>query len=126
MSTLQQMVLPHNCGDLVQYVATLIWIRRSLSLFAEKVVPMQDILELAYKESKGTAKKIATSVFLKGRWSQTCEKAFRQVQDILALMTTTHPDPKLRIFVFADASDASYSSMITQVPVGSCTAEAEY
>jgi hypothetical protein len=30
-------------------------------------------------------------------------------------MTTAHPDPKQRICVFTDASDAFYSGMITQV-----------
>jgi hypothetical protein len=54
------------------------------------------------------------SVSLDGRWSQSCEKAFRQLQeDIQAPMTTAHPDPKQRICVFADAF---YSGMITQVP----------
>jgi RNase H-like domain found in reverse transcriptase len=46
-----------------------------------------------------------------------CEKAFRQLQeDIIALMTTAHPDPKQRICVLTDTSDAFYSGMITQVP----------
>jgi RNase H-like domain found in reverse transcriptase len=31
-------------------------------------------------------------------------------------MTTAHPDPKQRVCVFTDASDAFYSGMITQVP----------
>jgi hypothetical protein len=31
-------------------------------------------------------------------------------------MTTAHPDPKQRICVFTDASDAFYSGTITQVP----------
>jgi RNase H-like domain found in reverse transcriptase len=31
-------------------------------------------------------------------------------------MTTAHPDPRQRICVFTDASDAFYSGMITQAP----------
>jgi hypothetical protein len=54
---------------------------------------------------------------LEGKWTKTCEKAFRQLQeDILTLMTTTHPDPSKRVCVFTDASDAFYSGIITQVP----------
>jgi hypothetical protein len=117
MSTLQQMGTTQNGGDLVQYAAALNWMRSSIPLLAEKVAPLQDLLELVYKEAKGRTKKKDTSVFLDGRWSQTCVKAFRQVQeDIIAPMTTAHPDPKQRICAFTDASDAFYSGMITQVP----------
>jgi hypothetical protein len=87
MSTLQRMGTPQNGGDLVQYVAALNWMRNSLPLFAEKVAPLHDLLEVAYKEAKGRTKKRATSVSLEGRWSQTCEKAFRSLQEgILTLM----------------------------------------
>jgi RNase H-like domain found in reverse transcriptase/Reverse transcriptase (RNA-dependent DNA polymerase) len=117
MSTLQQMGTPQNGGDLVQYVAALNWIRSSLPLFAEKDAPLHDLLEVVYKAAKGRAKKKATSVSLEGRWSTTCEKAFRSLQeDILALMTTAHPDPSKRVCVFTDASDAFYCGMISQVP----------
>jgi hypothetical protein len=77
MYTLQQMGTPQNGGDLVQYVAALNWMRSSIPLFAEKVAPLQDLLELVYKEAKGRTKKRDTSVSLDGRWSQTCEKVFR-------------------------------------------------
>jgi RNase H-like domain found in reverse transcriptase len=108
---------PQNGGDLVQYVAALNWMPSSLPLFAEKAAPLQDLLEVVYKEAKGLTKKKATSVSLEGRWTKTCEKAFRQLQeDKLKLMTTAHPDPKQRICVFTDPSDAFYSGMITQVP----------
>jgi hypothetical protein len=117
ISTLQHMGAPQNGGDLVQYVAALNWMRSSLPLFAEKAAPLQDLLELVYKEEKGRTKKKATSVSLEGRWTKTCEKAIHQLQeDILTLMTTAHPDPKQRICVFTVASDAFYSGMITQVP----------
>lgn len=117
MSTLQQMGTPQNGGDLVQYVAALNWMRSSLPLFAEKAAPLQDLLEVVYKEAKGRTKKKATSVSLEGKWTAACEKVFRQLQeDILTLMTTAHPDPKQRVCVFTDASDAFYSGMITQVP----------
>jgi RNase H-like domain found in reverse transcriptase len=116
MSTLQHMGTPQNGGDLVQYVAALNWMRSSLPLFAEKAAPLQDLLEEVYKEAKERTRDKSTSVSLEGRWTKTCEKAFRQLQeDILTLMTTVHPDPKQRIFVFTDPSDAFYSGMITQV-----------
>jgi RNase H-like domain found in reverse transcriptase/Integrase zinc binding domain len=116
MPPLQQMGTPQNGGDLVQYVAALNWMRSSLPLFAEKAAPLQDLLELAYKESKGRTKKKATSVSLDGRWTTECEKAFRSLrEDIRTLMTTAHPDPSKRVCVFTDASDAFYSGMITQV-----------
>jgi hypothetical protein len=99
---------PQNGGDLVQYVAALNWMRSSLPLFAEKVAPLHDLLAVVYKEPKGCTKTRAISVSLDGRWSQTCEKAFRQLQeDILALMTTAHPDLKKRICVFTDAPTLS-------------------
>jgi hypothetical protein len=53
MSTLQNMGTPQNRGDLVQYVAALNWMRSSLPLFAEKAAPLQDLLEVVYKEAKG-------------------------------------------------------------------------
>jgi hypothetical protein len=95
MSTLQHMGTPHNGGDLVQYVAVLNWMRSSLPLFAEKAAPLQDLLEVVYKEAKGHTKKKATSVFLERRWSLTCDKGFRILQeDILTLMNTSHQDLK--------------------------------
>jgi RNase H-like domain found in reverse transcriptase len=117
MSTLQQMGTPQNGGDLVQYVAALNWMRSSLPLFAEKASPLQDLLEVVYKEAKVRTKKKATSVSLDGRWTTECEKAFQSLQeDILTLMTTAHPDPSKRVCVFTDASDAFSSGMIIQVP----------
>jgi Reverse transcriptase (RNA-dependent DNA polymerase)/RNase H-like domain found in reverse transcriptase len=98
MSTLQQMGTPHNS---------------SLPLYAEKIAIST---RSSLQRSQGTHQK-ATSLSLEGRWSQTCEKAFRSLQeDILTLMTTAHPDPAKRVCVFTDASDAFYSGMITQVP----------
>jgi RNase H-like domain found in reverse transcriptase len=111
------MGMPQNGGDLVQYVAALHWMRSSLPLFAEKAAPLQDLLEVVYKEAKGRTKKKATSVSLEGRWSTTCAKAVRSLQeDLLTLMTTAHPDPSKRVCVFTDDSDAFYSGMITQIP----------
>jgi hypothetical protein len=92
ISTLEHMGTPQNGGDMVQYVAALNWMRSSLPLFAEKSAPLQDILEEICKEAKGRTKNKTTSVSLEGRWTTTCEKAFRQRQDdILTLMTTAHP-----------------------------------
>jgi hypothetical protein len=89
----------------------------SLPLFAEKSAKLQDILAVVYEEAKGRTKKKATSVSLEGKWTKTCEKAFQLLQeDILTLMTTAHLDPKQRVRVFTDASDAFCSGMITQVP----------
>jgi hypothetical protein len=51
ISTLQHMGTPQNGGDLVQYVAALNWMRSSLPLFAEKAAPLQDLLEVVYKET---------------------------------------------------------------------------
>jgi hypothetical protein len=51
-STLQQMGTPQNGGDLAEYVAALKWMRSSLPLFAEKAAPLQDLLEVVYKEAK--------------------------------------------------------------------------
>jgi RNase H-like domain found in reverse transcriptase len=117
MSTLQQMGTPQNGGDLVQYVAAFNWTRSSLPLFAEKVAPLPDLLEVVCKEAKGRTKKKATSVSLDRRWTTECEKAFRSLQeDILTLMTTAHPDPSKLVYVFTNASDAFYSGIITKVP----------
>jgi RNase H-like domain found in reverse transcriptase len=88
--------------------------RNSLPLFSEKAAPIQDLLEVVYQEAKGRTKKKATSVSLDSRWTTECEKNLQE--DILTLMTTAHPDPKKRVCVFTDASDAFYSGMITQVP----------
>jgi hypothetical protein len=49
MSTLQHRGTAQNGGDLVQYVAALNWMRSSLPVFAEKVAPLQDLLEVVYK-----------------------------------------------------------------------------
>jgi hypothetical protein len=58
---------PQNGGDLVQYVAALNWMRSSLPLFAEKAAPLQNLLEVVYKEANGQTKKKTTSVSLEGR-----------------------------------------------------------
>jgi hypothetical protein len=100
MSTLQNMDTPQNGGDMVQYMAALNWMRSSLQLFAEKAGPLQDLLEVVYKEAKGRTKKKATSVSLEGRWSTTCEKAFRQLQEDIPTLITT---PMQRVCVFTDA-----------------------
>jgi RNase H-like domain found in reverse transcriptase len=115
MSTLQHMGTPHNGGDLAQYVVALTWMRISLSLFAEKAAPLQDLLEVVYQEAKERNRKKATSVSLERKWTKTCQKAFRQLQeDILTLMPTARPNPAQRA-VFTDATDAFYSGMITQI-----------
>jgi hypothetical protein len=90
--------------------------RSILPLFAEKAAPPQDLLEVLQR-SQGTHQEESSSVSLDGRWMTECEKAFGSLQeDILALMTTAHPDLSKRVCVFNDASDAFYSGMITKVP----------
>jgi hypothetical protein len=81
MTTLQHMGTPQNGGYLVQYVAALNRMRSSLPLFAEKAAPLQDLLEVVYKEAKARTQRKATSVSLEGKWTKTCEKAFRQLQE---------------------------------------------
>jgi RNase H-like domain found in reverse transcriptase len=117
LELMQQMGTTQHGGDLEQYVAALNWMRSSLPLLSEKVEPLQDLPEVVYKEAKGRTKKKATSASLDRRWTTECEKAFRSLQeDIVTLMTTAHPDPKQRIYVFTEASDAFFSGMVTQVP----------
>jgi hypothetical protein len=79
MSTLQHMDTPQNGGDLIQYVAALNWMRSSFPSFAEKFAPLQDLLEVVYQEAKGSTEKKATSASLKGKRTNACEKAFRNI-----------------------------------------------
>jgi hypothetical protein len=107
MSTLQQMGTPQNGGDLLQCVATLNWIRSSLPLFAEKAAPLQDLLEVVYKEARDAPRRRVPRYLWKRSGRRRLRRSFRQLQeDILTLMTTAHPDPKKRVCVCTDGSDA--------------------
>jgi hypothetical protein len=52
MSTLQHMGTPQNSGDLVQYVAALAGCATACRCLREKAAPLQDLLEVVYKEPR--------------------------------------------------------------------------
>jgi hypothetical protein len=100
----------------VQYVAAVNWMRSAIPNFAERVSPLQAVLNKVFDGKTRRTKKAARAVALEQLWGDGAREAFKDIQTVIAdSMTMAYPDPSKRICVLTDASERFYAGIVTQV-----------
>lgn len=90
--------------------------RAHIPNFAERIGPLQDLLNEVLDQCKSRTKKSATKISLRQLWSSEHQIAFRDIiNQISNQMTMAQVDPRKVICVFTDASDQFFGGIVTQV-----------
>lgn len=118
ISGLTDMKTPRTAAELCQYVHAMTWMANSIPRFAERVSPLRDLLEVAYKlAGKRTKRSIAKVQLAKIGWNGDHEQAFSGIQEQLRhMVSTAHRDASKTLCVYTDASDSFWAAAITQCP----------
>jgi hypothetical protein len=104
MKALQTMQEPQNGADLVQYVASVKWMRSAIPNYSKRVAPLQAALAKVLENKSRRTKKAAATVSLLHLWGPEEQAAFKDLQTaIMDSMTLAFPDPDNRICVLTDA-----------------------
>jgi len=116
LSGLQDMSMPKTAGELSQFIYCCRWMSLAIPNFAQRIAPLNDVLEEAFtrsgKRTKRGVQKIALSTL---SWGPTHEATFRELQDSLqTAVKLSYPDPQKCICIFTDASDRYWSGVVTQ------------
>jgi RNase H-like domain found in reverse transcriptase/Reverse transcriptase (RNA-dependent DNA polymerase)/Integrase zinc binding domain/Chromo (CHRromatin Organisation MOdifier) domain len=116
MQTLQEMLPPSTGAELAQYMGAVNWMRSSIPNYAEKVAPLQALLEQVYDAAGSRTKKSAARVSLHGLWAPDAQACYKNIQKTLnQMMEMNFPDPEKMLCVFTDASDEFHAGMLTQI-----------
>ena len=115
---LQDMARPETAADLMQFVCAMNWLRSSLVDYVRTMSPLSNLLEQALastpKRTKRDAKKIKLT---QGLWTEEHDVAFTRCKQMLAdACTLAFPDPTKELCLFTDASEHSWSGVLTQIP----------
>ena len=83
---------------------------------ARSVAPLREILETAYKKTgKRTKRSIRNLPLTTLGWNSEHKEAFRDLQSTLCeRICLSHRNNKLQLWVFTDASDRLWASVVTQ------------
>jgi RNase H-like domain found in reverse transcriptase len=116
MEALQTMQEPQNGADLVQYVATVNWMRSAIPNYLKRVAPLQAALAKVFESKIRRTKKDEAAVLLIHLWGSEEQSAFKDLQaTIMESMPLAFPDPDKRICVLTNASDRFYAGLVTQI-----------
>jgi hypothetical protein len=116
MQALQTMQETQNGADLVQYVATVNWMRSAILNYSKRLAHLQAALAKVFEGKSRRTKKAAAAVSLLHRWGPEEQADFKDLQAaILKSMTLAFPDPDKRVCVLTDASNRFYAGLMTQI-----------
>ena len=115
--SLRNMSEPKTADELCQFVHCCRWMSVVIPNFVQRVAPLVELLEAAYKKSGRRTKRSIKSIKLSSlSWGAVHSNAFRSLQDSLRkAVEIAHPDPKKVICIFTDASKYFWSGVVTQV-----------
>ena len=113
LQALQDISLPKNAGELMQYLCAVNWFRTSLPCYAAVVSPMQDWLTTLLENGRRTKKRAKG---IKLVWDEEKTKAFQAVIDLIGNASVqAHPSPDATFCLFTDASDQHWGAVLCQV-----------
>lgn len=116
LSGIQQVVMPETAGELSQFIYCLQWMSYSIPDFANRIKPLREVLEAAYKRSgKRTRKSINKIALSSLSWGRTHVESYTSLQDSLReAVKLAHPDPSLETCIYTDASETHWAAVVTQ------------
>lgn len=107
---------PENAGQLLQYLASLNWMRASIPDYSRRTKLLYDLLEFAMRGKKSKKVSVANRVPIRETWTVDHDKAFEDTKVALRdIVTLAHRDPEKRMCLFTDASDDAWGAVLTQV-----------
>lgn len=127
LSGLQKTSLPRNAGELCEYVYCLQWMSTAIPNFIERIAPLRDILEAAYKKAGSRKKRAIRGISLSDlAWGPEHETAFLDLQtQIRQSVKLSHRKQGWDVCVFTDASELFWSGVITQCRKGDLDKDTE-
>jgi len=116
LSGIQEMYLPINAAELLEYVHCMQWMSSAIPDFNERIEPFRLILEEAYAMSGARTKKSVQKIALRTlSWGTEHEALFREFQlNLQEVVKLAHRDTSKKLCVYTDASDEFWSAVVTQ------------
>jgi len=116
MSGIQEMSLPINAAELLEFVHCLQWMATAIPDFTHRIEPFRVILEEAYKISGARTKKSVQRIPLSTlSWGTEEETLFREFQlNLQEIVKLSHRDTTKTLCIYTDASDEFWSAVATQ------------
>lgn len=113
---LRVMELPRSADELCQFVNCCRWVQLTIPNFHALALPLNDILERAYKKSRSRTKRSIQRILVSDLgWDDSHTAAFRSLQDaLLQSVKLSFPKPGRSIYMYTDASQRYWSGVITQ------------
>lgn len=114
---LNDMHQPDTAAELGEFIYCLRWMSISIPNFAERVAPLNQILEEAYSRSGRRTKRSIQGIKLATlSWGATHVANFNDLKDSLVnAVTLSYPDSQRTVCVYSDASDRFWSAVVTQI-----------
>ena len=104
---------PTNAGELQQYLCAMNWMRNHIPDFARLCKPLRKILERA---SKGTSRKSKILRRIPVTFNAEELDQFKRLNDSVAkAVMLAHPSPEADFFLFTDASNDGWGSVLFQI-----------
>lgn len=110
---------PTNGGHLQQFLCALQWVRSAIPQFNKLTEPLHIYMERVFQISGRRTKRSVSQVNLNAHgWSKVERDCFERCKKALAhQVTRTHRDESKRLCVYTDASDHTWSGIMTQIPL---------
>lgn len=116
LSGLQTMGLPKTAEELAQLIHCCRWMSLSIPDFTRRIVPLNDMLEAAFKKAgKRTKKSICKILLQRLSWGPTHDESFHNLQEsLINAAKLSYTKGKKTICVFTDASNRFWLGVVTQ------------
>ena len=117
MDWLRELAMPETTGELCQFVHCSRWMEISIPAFQERVLPLTEVLELAFEQTGKRKKKSIQNIPLSTlRWGDEGRKAFLSLHtSILHATKLGYPKEDKVLCLYTDASDKYWSGVVTQI-----------
>lgn len=117
LNALLELREPKCAADLQQFLCAANWMRSCIPEYAKLTEPLHELLERAYKAANKRTKRAIRKLDLHDLgWEVEHSNAFRNMKcAIEQAVTLSPPDPAKAFCVFTDASDNTWSGLLTQV-----------
>lgn len=116
MEAIQKMEAPINASELCQFVHCCRWMCNSIPNFHQKIQPLNEILEAAYKQAGRRKKSALKNIMLRQlSWGTEHKMALTNIQDSLRnAVKLAFPKDGHVLCVYTDASEEFWAAVITQ------------
>jgi hypothetical protein len=114
--------LPSTAADLMQFLCSLNWLRKSIMCYSSLVAPLQKLLDECLAKTTRRSSNQACKISLTELWNEEHSHAWARIRDVLCRsVQLSHLKDSYTVNFFSDASDAAWAVVVTQTPPGQDT-----